>query len=491
VLAWGDHLFALALLVVPLRPLLGLTGAYNVLLLGTTAGSAYGGYLLVRLLTGRRGVSVLAGVLWSVSAYRMVEFSHIQTLSTEGIPFVFLFAEHVRRGPRPRHVVGLAVSMWFVLATNVYLGLYTVLALGVWAAAMLAVRRPPIRTWVRLAAPLLVAALAALPLYLPGIRVQSRAHLVRDLHEQSPMTLEAFRLLPPPGHLAQILGRWIGIDVVYRSNYATPGWVMVVLALIGLAAFLRTRRAVRWSGFAAIAVVALLSAQGPSFRWYGRTLLSTNPVFLVAYHLVPGYDALRIPHRWLLLGFFGLAVAVAVSVAPLADRIPRPWRIAAVVALTAFTVVEQSPAPWPVFPSYRSSDEPVYAWVAKQPADTVILELPISADVASATTQELEAKRLWFGAQHFRRRVGGGISPYIEPAYLQRALLLDGLGRDPKADAALRRWGVDYVLFDATDEQRYPGAEPADVVLARLDADPSLQRLRRMGDTTVYEIRRP
>ena len=263
--------------------------------------------------------------------------------------------------------------------------------------------------------------------------------------------------------------------------------MLLAPAVVGVVAFVAARRPVRWSGFAAIAVIALVSAQGPSFRWYGRTLLSTNPVFLAAYHAVPGYDALRIPHRWLLLGFFGVAVAVAVSVPPLADRIPRPWRIAAVVLLTVCTVVEQSPAPWSIFPAYRMADEPVYRWVADQPKDTVILERR-PADVASATTQQLEAKRLWYSAHHLRRRAGGDISPYIEPAYLRRAQLLDGVGRDPKADAALRRLGIDYVLFDATDQQRYPGLEPPATVLARLDADPS-SNVCRDGDTTVYRVR--
>lgn len=500
VLAWGDHLFALALFMVPLRALFGLVGAYNVLVLATTAASAYTCSLLLRLLTRRRAISVLGGVLWSCSFYRVLEYSHIQTLSTWAIPLVFLFAEHIRRRGRLGHVGGLAISAWFVLATNVYLGVYTVLSFAVYALVVVVVRRPPdVRTLARLGCAWLVALLFALPLYVPGIRLQATRDIVRSVDDQSPATLEAFRLLPPPGQMAQIASDWVGERLVYRSNYATPGVVLLSLLVLGM--FLRRRRRRTspepWGerrvavGFGAVALFAFVSAQGPVLRWYGRELV-TNPVFLAAYHLVPGYDALRIPHRWLLLGFLGLAVAAATVAAPLLDRLPRAVRIVAVVVASGITIVEQAPAPWPIHPSYTTDDEPVYAWLDSQPrrGSEVILELPISADVASAITQEIEAKRLFFSAFHFRDRVGGGISPYIEPTYLKNALVANELGRDLSALTAIRRWDVDLVLFDETDQGRYEGAEPAATILERLDADPGLERVTKVGDVTVYRVER-
>ena len=497
VLAWGDHLFALAVLVVPLRAALGLVGAYNVLLLATTAASAYTCSLLVRLVTGRRAVAVLAGVLWSCSFYRVLEASHIQTLSTWAIPLVFLFAEHIRRHCRPIHVVGLALSAWFVLATNVYLGVYTVLSFAVYAAVVLVRRHLDVRTTVRLGFGWLVAGLIALPLYLPGIRLQAARDIVRDIDDQSPASLEAFRLLPPPGQMAQIASDWFGERLIYRSNYATPGLVLLALLFLAvLGRFLHAGRAKTSPertalGFGAVAVFALVSAQGPALRWYGRELVA-NPVFLAAYHLVPGYDALRIPHRWLLFASLALAVFATTLAAPLLDRMPRAARVGLVVVLSAITIVEQAPSPWPIHASYTTADEPVYAWLEDQPRreTDVILELPISADIASAVTQELEAKRLFFSASHFRRRVGGGISPYIEGSYLENALLVSGLGRDAEALDALRRWDVDLVFFDETDHSRYEGAEPPATALARLDAEPGLRRVTKVGDVTVYRIER-
>lgn len=116
------------------------------------------------------------------------------------------------------------------------------------------------------------------------------------------------------------------------------------------------------------------------------------------------------------------------------DRFPRPTRIIGVLALVAASIVELAPAPWPVFPSYTTADEPVYAWLESQTDAEVIVELPISADVASPLTQELEAKRLYFSALHLRDRVGGGISPYIEATYLENAALVNELV------ATLLRW---------------------------------------------------
>jgi len=501
VLAWGDHLFGLALLAVPLRPLLGLVGAYNVLLLASTAASGYTCHLLVRQLTGRRAVSVLAGALWVVGFYRTLEYSHLQVLSTQWVPLVFLFAERLRRRHRWLDAAGLAVSAWLVLATNVYLAVYTVLGFCLYAAIVLVGRRIDLRAVLRIGGAWVVALVLALPLYVPGIRLQARRQVVRDLDEQSPMTLEAFRLLPPPGQRAQILSDWLGERLVYRSNYATPGFVLLALVTVAAAfavvTLVRRRRGGTADGtdhraglaFGGVAVLALVSAQGPFFQWYGRRL-ADNPVFLATYHLVPGYDALRIPHRWLLFGFFGLAVAAAALAAPAVDRIPRPARVLGVVALVVASVVELAPSPWPVFPSYSDTDEPVYEWLADQDDVEVIVELPISADVASAVTQELEAKRLFYSALHLRDRVGGGISPYIEGSYLRNAGLVDQIGRNPGALRALQRWDVDLVLFDATDQSRYEGAEAPAGVLARLDAEPGLRRVAEVGDVTVFRVRR-
>jgi hypothetical protein len=393
-------------------------------------------------------------------------------------------------------VVGLALSAWFVLATNVYLAVYTVLSFAVYGIVVVVARRKPdVGAAVRIGVAWIVAGLAALPLYLPGIRLQATRDIVRDIDDQSPATLEAVRLLPPPGQMAQIASDWFGERLIYRGNYATPGLVLLVLLVLGL--LFRARRGSRdpervAAAFGVVAVFAFVSAQGPALRWYGRELVA-NPVFLAAYHLVPGYDALRIPHRWLLFTGLALAVVAASLVAPLLDRIPGSARVALVVALSAVTIVEQAPSPWTIHPSYTTGDDPVYAWLEDQPEDgsEVILELPISADIAAAVTQELEAKRLYFSAYHFRRRVGGGISPYIEGSYLQNALLLHDLGRDPDAMAALRRWDVDLVLFDESDQARYgEAAEAPAAVLARLDAEAGLRRVTKVGDVTVYRVAR-
>jgi hypothetical protein len=495
VLAWGDHLVGLALLVVPLRPIFGLVGAYNVLLLGSTALSGYGCYLLVRLLSGRRAIAVLAGAVWASSAYRVIEYSHLQTLSTEWTPFVFYFGEQVRRRGRPLHLLGLVASAWLVLATNVYLAVFTVLTFAIYAVVVLARRRIDLPAVLRIGIAWAVAIVLAAPLYVPGIRLQSQRHIVRTLAEQSPSTLEALRPLPPPGHMAQILSDRIGDRLVYRGNYATPGLLLLAMSAVAVGVLVVAAVRRRHPGvdvraalaFAAVGVFGVASAQGPELTWYGRALAS-NPFFLLPYHHVPGYDALRVPHRWLLFGMFGLAVAAATVVAPLLDRLPRLVRIGLVVVASGLTLIELAPAPWVVTRAYSDADEPVYAWLRHQP-DGPILEMPISADLASAVTQELEAKRMFYSASHFRPRVGGGVSPYIPPEYSEQALLMDQLGREPEAMADLRKWHVRFVLFDATDQARFPTAEPATAVLARLDAEPGLRRVTTVGDTTVYRVR--
>ena len=519
VLAWGDHLFALALLTVPLQPLVGLVGAYNVLLLASSALTGYFTHLLLRELGAIRTAAVIGGVLAAFSSVRVLEHGHLQVLSTQWIPLVFLFAERLRRKADARSTLGLGMSALAVLATNVYLAIFTVLAFSLWTVVRLATRRLGLRSLGLSAAAWIGALLVSLPLYLPSIRLQAARDVVRPLSEQHGAALEGFDPRQPPGAPIREIGSWVGLEVsdaplVPPSAYATPG--LVLLGVVGASLIWRALRQLRGFrvssyrnpiagdsktrgivishvvAYSSIAVVAVLASFGPSIRWRQHELIGTNPAFHIPYRLLPGYDALRVPVRWLLIATLVTGViAGLVSSDALAAIRRRALRVALAIAVGVGVVVEQSAAPWPVAPAADIDDHPSMAWLRDQPRDTVIVELPITGDVSSAVTQEIEARRLLFSAMHLRRRVNGGISPYIPATYGDRVEIVNGLGVNPQALAHLRAWDVDYVLFEPADQLRYAERmrTPAQVE-ADLDALDGLERIRTFEDAIVYRVER-
>lgn len=104
-LAYSDHLLAL---VVPILPVYAATKnlilCYNLIFLSTFVFSGLGTYLLVRDLTGHAGAAFVAGLIYAFSPYRLGQFSHVQVLSSQWMPFVLFGVRRYfesRSKPRP------------------------------------------------------------------------------------------------------------------------------------------------------------------------------------------------------------------------------------------------------------------------------------------------------------------------------------------------------------------------------------------------------
>lgn len=91
-LAYSDHLLAQAVTILPVYAATkNLILCYNLLFLSSFVLSALGTYLLVRDLTDHAGAAFVAGLIYAFALYRLGQFSHVQVLSSQWMPFV-LFA---------------------------------------------------------------------------------------------------------------------------------------------------------------------------------------------------------------------------------------------------------------------------------------------------------------------------------------------------------------------------------------------------------------
>ena len=97
---------------------------------------------------------------------------------------------------------------------------------------------------------------------------------------------------------------------------------------------------------------------------------------------------------------------------------------------------------------------------------------------------------MFLSTYHWKRRVSGAVSPVIAKSYERDALVLEQLGRDPRALAMLQRWRVRYVVLVPADLAPYPELGTPDEVEARLDATDGLVRRRTFADGVVYEVSR-
>ncbi len=183
----------------------------------------------------------------------------------------------------------------------------------------------------------------------------------------------------------------------------------------------------------ALAAVALLLSFGPAIRIEGEAY--PGPYLLLRSY-VPGFEGLRVPHRFVAIAATLLSLLAGFGAAWLAR-----WRLALVGVAVAVALVtrtgwqgpfpidgELNVAPLSAPPPYlrpAAPTPPIYRFVATTPDDAVLAELPFG-DLG------YEIRYTFFTNAH-RRRTLNGYSGVLPPSYLARRTSLSAPLADPSA----------------------------------------------------------
>jgi hypothetical protein len=323
-LAYSEHLFSTAALVLPL----GLVGgqpvvAYNLSLLLSFPLAGLGMYLLVLRWTHRRGAAFLAGLAYAFAPYRLAAVAHLQLLTVQWLPFSVLALDGLLKRqtsnvkyqtPNPRsraaeYFVLLVVFATLQVLASWYLAVFALLVLGLYTLGWwLSQLRPgfkganlPILGRVALAA-LLVAGLtlpSALPYLdvLPQLQAARPVSLAASMAAQPSDFLAAPSYVPVAGPLTRTFRQRPGFT---EENALYLGIITSLLALVGL---VLGRPRWRTLTLAAILAVSLaLTFAGP---------------YLALARALPLLTVVRVPPRWVIPATFVLAGLVGLGVARL------------------------------------------------------------------------------------------------------------------------------------------------------------------------------
>lgn len=226
--------------------------------------------------------------------------------------------------------------------------------------------------------------------------------------------------------------------------------------------------------YAALGLLAGLLSLGPMFQ----TAEAVGPAlpYLCLYRHLPGFDGLRVPARFAVLVVLAVAVLAAFGAARLARRTRWRHAIAGIVALAITLEFLTVPVPLGRMPSEPA---PVYRWLAEQPGEFAVVELPFP----SPSQAHWESRRLYYSTVHWKRLVNG-YSGHFPPGYWERAARLQAFP-SPQAVALLRQLGVRYVLVHAS-----PDREWWEATLPRLaDPLPGLSVAAHFPDAVVVEVK--
>lgn len=482
---------------------------YNLLFLLAYSLCFIGAWLLARELgTGKVGAAA-AGAAFAYAPYRVTEAGHLHVISGGGIPLsLFLLLRGYRRGSR-----GLLIAGWLVAAWQMSLGF----TLGLQYAYMLAVlallaaiwwwrgrRRRSIgeRAGPGASPPGLVASLRRLPRNLVAITCigvavcgvisvyQARPYMkVASEYPTAKRTLKEVKNYssnPWAWISASSENRvWGGATAGARAHVHSknedvffPGAAIALLALVGLASSIYTRR-LRVGLACGVAVCAILAL--------GLGLTGAGYPYRLLYDYAPGWNGVRVPGRVFTLATLFLALLAAAGAWRLA-QIASAWgaglgrrggeRMAAIVGVVLVVGLVGEGAGHLAHP------------IVPQPARA---EVGLPGPILDLPTDGA-ADRLWqyFSTDGFYK-IPNGNSTFDIHAIDDLRGGMSGFP-DPGSVAKLRYYGIKTVVLH-TVMPTLPGIkwpaipEPPDTLAAARKSVAGLGLTRRqVGSIVIYEI---
>ena len=244
-LAYSEHLTAQVLQILPVYALTGnIVLSYNLLFLSTFVLSGLGTFLLVRELTGSARAAFVAGLLYAFAPYRIGQFSHMQVMSSQWMPFaLYGFRRHFdtrRAWPLAAAALALVAQNWSCGYFLVYFApfvaayvLYEVADRGMWK---------DIRLWASMGAAAAVVLGATLPFLLPYLELREHGFGPRPLGEVAHYSADVYSYLT--AHEEQSFWGSIMRAFVKPEGELFPSLMPVLLALAGVATHARVTWAV-------------------------------------------------------------------------------------------------------------------------------------------------------------------------------------------------------------------------------------------------------
>lgn len=472
-LAYSEHLLGLAPFTTPVEWLSGnAVLAYNIAYIGSYVLAGFGMFLLVRSRVGRTDAAILAGLAFELTPYRLAQTSHLQVLMNGWMPIgLWALHEYFATGSR-WWMAAFAAAFALLGLSNGYYFYFFLLPVAVVVA--IEVVSPPRLPPTRVALDLVLAALALAAIVAPIAWVYFRlqhdngfSRSEEDLAGLSAQLADYVRV--PRGGWT-----WRGLlKVGAPERELFHGFVTVAFAALALLT-VRTRTV---AAYLTITILAAWLSMGPA----GGSLYSW------LFHVVPGFNGLRVPARFASVVAVGLIVLAGVGFAWVLDRLPRGMGGAWAVAIGAIVLLEGQhgvglsdvPALTP-----QTRDGAAYDWLRTSPPGAA-LELNVTQqDDFHPFTTMYQLETLGHGhpivngysgwKSMLQELLGGPASPLREAE--QVPATLDGL----------RAIGVRYVLLHE-DTFSTPD-EAARLVSAIRTAREQVREERRFGRVWAWRL---
>jgi hypothetical protein len=339
-LAYSEHLFAQAVQILPVYALTGnIILCYNLLFLSTFVLSGLGMFLFVREITGSARAGFVAGLIYAFAPYRVPQFSHLQVMSSQWMPFVLYGLRRYFVTRRVRPLAGAGAALIAQNLSNGYFLLFFAPFVLAYAIFEIATRRlwADARLWLALSATAAIVTVVTLPFLLPYLELRRLGFGPRVLNEVKTFSADVFSYWTSPME-SKLWGRVIrGYPKAEGDLF--PTIAAMCLAVIGVAGSVSTAwRHARSRPTAAsrnIKPIAwVLIAAAAVYTLFVLAILTSNGFT----HIGPFPMSVR--NLWRNSRVLAIIVALLIVVSPRARSFAREW----IGTLAAFLVIATAAA---------------------------------------------------------------------------------------------------------------------------------------------------
>jgi hypothetical protein len=452
-LMWNTSLLFPALVLWPVTAVLGPVAAYNALMTGAVALSAWLGFVAAQRFFDRGLLCIFAGFIYGFSPGMMAQATGHPHAMIGLFPPLALILGHeilVRQRLRPAlagGLAGIAAALQLLTGEEVLAATALVALLGVLMLAF--VQRRSIAQRLPYAARAVGAAVVSflvLAVYPLAVQFFGPQRVYGDVQRPDVYVSDLLAFIVPNHVLlhssatTEIVSHFTGNST---EDNAYVGLPLMVLFGLGLVAGWR-RPSIRWAGLLTIVIVVL--SMGPHLHIYGQTTPVLLPWSAVAWLPLMGN---AVPSRLMLIAFLGVGIVVGSLWAVRYLQTGR-WRLVTSALLIAglVSVIPAIPA------TSTTASAPTFfqpgGSVESIPAGSVVLVTPFSS------RQSTDAM-FWQTVSRYRFRMPEGDAftpgPYLgpHPSHIQASLDALDQGRTVAVSSSERDQALqDLVAFRVT-----------------------------------------
>jgi hypothetical protein len=489
-LAFSEHLLGILPIFAPVylltgNPVLG----YNVSLCLSFALSALSMFCLAYYWTRQFWPSLVAGALFGFAPYRYGHLSHLQLQTIFWAPVAFVFLDRFLRTQRWRHLIGFAGFYWFQVLSSIYLGYIVTVGVMLYVGYyMWAIGRGLIsRSMLVKVLALVASSLCVLiPVHLAYLTVRESWDFLRGLPEIMFFTPDVLSYLTAPPFMNDLyLSLFRPIEYAHPwEKRLFPGLLLPALVILGSigrvdSLSLDGQRRLRhvWWG---VMLASLVLSLGPYLIVFGAQTHIPLP-YLLLYHVVPGFGAMRVPGRFVLLALLAAGPLAALGVVRCSTQVERlcpSWaRLAPALTAAGLIVLFLAELGGKAFPNVRAPgdeyERELYTWLNTHRPGPII-ELPLGLDD--------DYRYMYFSTRHWLPLVNG-LSSFFPPTYHEIQSALGELPA-PKAVEYAAALGVKAIVLHGDNLSSEESRRWAD----NATAHSGLTRSASFGPHLVYAV---